>query len=731
MLVAAPGYSKTIKIPILYSKPKEYKSRYIELIANARFRTERIGFDWNAYDVSVHWGKQSLHGRSLRGLLAQQLEQGDSNVDELKEKRKNQLITQNVKLKPQRSIAQVTQLPDRAVLDDVQDPIFRHEIDGTILITGAPGTGKTTVQIKRLAQKTKWSYLTDSERSGLDQSTWNDNEGWVFFTPTPLLKNYLKEALSKEQLAASDDNVKVWNDYKLHLLRRIRFMRVKDTDPTFRRAPKGITYLRQSDSQFITNYGLKFYKWMENEVNTSVCRTLSIDENTPFPLSRLSRRKSELPKAARKELGYARLFRKIPALYNDFRKQEAKQNRALFKSDESVDEAFKQMKIDSQEMSVILYCALRWVRSTWSYFEGDTVEVTGGPAYLIQDEKMIVSIDEASDFSAIEIGAMSLLSSPKKSSVSLSGDLMQRLSTEGMQSWNELEMLDIHAKQYTLRRAYRQTDRLSKIAAKLYQTYSGDQNAPTDSINSADNDPPVLIKATPTDREAAEWISSRVREIYELSGSRLPSIGVLVSNENEVDSFAKLLLEELYDAAIDVDASPNGKNLGDKNKVRVFCVDHIKGLEFESVFFCNIDKMAEHQTDLIDKLVYVGLSRSRSFLGMTYKDALPKRLDVIAEELSTKERFSKEDAIRPWRSYLDIEDVSSISQSSQELLDIHFPFYWDCINGKAKTENPRQEAFLQFIQAVKNEEDPAPSDEHDTAIKAFIDLQYEQEDIFH
>ena len=42
-----------------------------------------------------------------------------------------------------------------------------------------------------------------------------------------------------------------------------------------------------------------------------------------------------------------------------------------------------------------------------------------------------------------------------------------------------------------------------------------------------------------------------------------------------------------------------------------------KGLEFQAAFYVGIDRMAEIHKDLIDKYVYVGLSRARSFLGVT------------------------------------------------------------------------------------------------------------------
>lgn len=59
-------------------------------------------------------------------------------------------------------------------------------------------------------------------------------------------------------------------------------------------------------------------------------------------------------------------------------------------------------------------------------------------------------------------------------------------------------------------------------------------------------------------------------------------------------------------------------------------MEFIKGLEFEAVFYVGLDRMAEIHRDLIDKYVYVGLSRARSFLGVTVERQFPQRLQCIA-----------------------------------------------------------------------------------------------------
>src|SRR5262245_32763041 len=63
--------------------------------------------------------------------------------------------------------------------------------------------------------------------------------------------------------------------------------------------------------------------------------------------------------------------------------------------------------------------------------------------------------------------------------------------------------------------------------------------------------------------------------------------------------------------------------MGQDNDVRVFDVQHIKGLEFEAVFFIAIDRLAALQPELFDKYLYVGTTRADTYLGVTCEDALP------------------------------------------------------------------------------------------------------------
>ena len=72
-----------------------------------------------------------------------------------------------------------------------------------------------------------------------------------------------------------------------------------------------------------------------------------------------------------------------------------------------------------------------------------------------------------------------------------------------------------------------------------------------------------------------------------------------------------------------------GRVAGDDQEVRVFDVQHIKGLEFEAVFFIGIDRLAEGYPDLFQRFLYVGMTRAATYLGLTCERELPTQLEAL------------------------------------------------------------------------------------------------------
>ena len=172
--------------------------------------------------------------------------------------------------------------------------------------------------------------------------------------------------------------------------------------------------------------------------------------------------------------------------------------------------------------------------------------------------------------------------------------------------------------------------RQSKPLTELAQSLLGDIGIVSNEItlpdySEIDSYSPVLLENTGEPDEIANWLSSRIREIYQNIGS-LPSIAVFVNDERQVRPLSDLLRLALEDVSIGVEACENGKVRGQDANVRVFDIQHIKGLEFEAVFFVGVDELAKIKPGLFEKYLYVGVTRAATYLGLTCSQKLPAKV---------------------------------------------------------------------------------------------------------
>jgi hypothetical protein len=137
---------------------------------------------------------------------------------------------------------------------------------------------------------------------------------------------------------------------------------------------------------------------------------------------------------------------------------------------------------------------------------------------------------------------------------------------------------------------------------------------------------PVLAKNLSEPSDVTGWLAMRIVEI-ESFVRQLPSIAILVNGEEQVQRVSAALNEALANENIRVVPCLNGQTIGQENDVRVFDVQHIKGLEFEAVFFVGIDKLADERPDLFEKYLYVGATRAATYLGLTCEGReLPQKI---------------------------------------------------------------------------------------------------------
>ncbi|HDS9359367.1 TPA: ATP-binding domain-containing protein [Enterobacter chengduensis] len=240
-----------------------------------------------------------------------------------------------------------------------------------------------------------------------------------------------------------------------------------------------------------------------------------------------------------------------------------------------------------------------------------------------------ILVDEATDFSPIQLASMAALAHPRLRSFFACGDFNQRLTTWGARSVDDLNWVfaDFDIKEITV--SYRQSKQLNDLARGMIHAVGGtEQNtslpAHMDSMGVA----PALLEHATNTETIVDWLADRIREIERFVG-QLPSTAIFVNTEGDVAPVAEALNTALAEHNIQVIACREGQAVGQESNVRVFDIQHIKGLEFEAVFFVSIDQLATLHPALFDKYLYVGTTRAATYLGVTCQGSLPSAIESL------------------------------------------------------------------------------------------------------
>ncbi|MFT4168897.1 MAG: hypothetical protein QM653_07250 [Dysgonomonas sp.] len=341
----------------------------------------------------------------------------------------------------------------------------------------------------------------------------------------------------------------------------------------------------------------------------------------------------------------ANVLREIPMIYKKYRreqlvKQSADWDNTILRQVVTKD---KNSRLHPDERALLLYfinktCFVLAKRFPQQF---DTLNHPYIVAYK-KNCRPIIGIDEATDFSLIDLLAMNSFSHPLISSVTLSGDIMQRMTNNGIHSWYDFANIVSGTTITDLTISYRQSPTLLSLAKNIYERSTDQPANYSPFIKKDENEPTPLIFISQDEEEKQAWIASRIIEIYNAYGGEIPSIAIFLPTEEQLESFANELgkVDTLSDVGINVRACKDGNMLGDKNCVRVFAIDKIKGLEFEAVFFHNLDQLENQHisNDLLLKYLYVGLSRATFYLGLTVSDELPADMQFIENSFDKSEK---------------------------------------------------------------------------------------------
>ncbi len=328
--------------------------------------------------------------------------------------------------------------------------------------------------------------------------------------------------------------------------------------------------------------------------------------------------------------GYRYLFESLPERYRTFRAQAIRTDLAYRGAAAAA--AVEAGTIGDDETDLLVYAMLQLARHAFRSNPDWLVTPTKVEALDSVKERYRahVTVDETTDFSILQVGCMMLLAHPRGGSVSLAGDLMQRMTHEGIADWEHVRKLSPRFETYELEKPYRHSPALQAVASRLYEIGTGEQLG---QIAVADEDDPRPLRFESESREeVARWIAERIGEIYRIHKGRMVSVAVFVADDADINEAHELLSDSLGEYSIEVEKCHEGRVLGEGTNVRVFSVKYIKGLEFEAVFFLDLDRVSEHVPDLVDKYLYVGLTRAGTFLGVTSTAGFPEKLQRLEPE---------------------------------------------------------------------------------------------------
>lgn len=316
----------------------------------------------------------------------------------------------------------------------------------------------------------------------------------------------------------------------------------------------------------------------------------------------------------------------IPKRYRAFRRERQPAN-TWYRH-----EGFEARDIHPLELDIVLLAILRAAGDLIS--RPNVQRDIDSPAWsslqpILGHYRNQVLVDEATDFSPIQLASMAALAHPRLRSFFACGDFNQRLTTWGARSADDLKWVfaDFDIKEITV--SYRQSKQLNDLARAMIRAVGGTEQdaslpAHMDSVGVA----PALLEHATNAEAIVGWLADRIREIERFVG-QLPSTAIFVNTEDDVVPVADALNVALAEHNIQVIACREGQAVGQESNVRVFDIQHIKGLEFEAVFFVGIDQLATLHPALFDKYLYVGTTRAATYLGVTCQGTLPSAIESL------------------------------------------------------------------------------------------------------
>ena len=270
-----------------------------------------------------------------------------------------------------------------------------------------------------------------------------------------------------------------------------------------------------------------------------------------------------------------RYFSGLPIRYRRFRRERQFEGRWYRK------DGFVPTDLGALEVDVILLTLLRGMRALLSdrRIARDFAQGQFATLKAIQELcRTQVAVDEATDFSPIQLACIAALCDPAMEAFIACGDFNQRITAWGSHSGADLTWVFSDIEIHSINVTYRHSRQLNELARNIVLLSAPD--APETQLpQRVDNEgvEPVLMTSLSGHRPVAEWLANRIGEIERFT-QVLPSIAVLVNDEDDVVPLAEALSGMLASKNIRAVPCPRGNLAGHENDVRVSTFNTLRGL---------------------------------------------------------------------------------------------------------------------------------------------------------
>lgn len=288
---------------------------------------------------------------------------------------------------------------------------------------------------------------------------------------------------------------------------------------------------------------------------------------------------------------------------------------------------------------VLIICLTR-IYSALEFTNAERLMSLESYSFFIQNRLNVIGIDEVTDFHPFEVLCIESFLHKNLSSLTICGDLMQRLTKRGVRDWSEYFSFERNFHIEQLSNSYRQGPKLLKAAFGLYGLTTKRKLEMRSVFDIYDIEPEPLYFHHHDLEIRLKFLIDQIQSTLDFYNNNCPSIGIFVNDESDIYTYLNSLRKYTKTLSLNMQVIGcfNGKDLQIQNSIKIFSLDYIKGLEFDVVFLMDYDKMIlSRGKRFAYRNAYIGISRSSFHFGLISESNYG--IDAIGNILSSESNW--------------------------------------------------------------------------------------------